>query len=93
MVILPELALVPAGSFATGCGAPVGAAGGSGVVEGVQVGAAPPPNQLLTQDTTLPSMVAVTSAGGTQEDGDGDCGPYQLFSQVTTCPSMVAVTT
>lgn len=48
-----------------------GAVAGAGASEGVQVGAGPPPNQLLTQVCTWPSIVAVTIAGGIQDEGEG----------------------
>jgi hypothetical protein len=68
---IPGLGLAAAGGLAAGSG--VGAAGGAGVgaSEGVHVGAEPPPNQLLTQVSTLPSIVAVTISGGMQDDGEG----------------------
>lgn len=47
------------------------AGAGAGASEGVHVGAGPPPNQLLAQVSTLPSIVAVTIARGIQDDGEG----------------------
>jgi hypothetical protein len=80
----PGFGLADLGGWAMGLEA--GVAAGAGEVEGIQVGAGPPPNQLLTHDSGLPSMVAVTSTGGTQDEDDeaGDGVPDQLFSQVTS---------
>ena len=45
------------------------------------------PNQLLSHETTWPSMVAVTQT----EDGEAPgVVPDQLFSQLATFPSIVA---
>lgn len=55
------------------------------------------PNQLFSQEPTLPSIVAVTQAADDVEvdavvsSNVAGC-PNQLFSQETTWPSMVAVT-